>query len=179
MIITISGLPGSGKTTVGKLLAKRLGFKFYSIGDLRGKMAMGRGLTIDQLNELGMNEEWTDKEVDEYQKVLGEKEDNFVIDGWLGFHFIPNSLKVFLDVDLKTAAQRIFKNQRKDEEKKKNVKEVYRMLEERIEQTNRRYEKYYGIKFLDKSNYDMVIDTTNLTIEQTVEKIMEKIKTKS
>ena len=53
MIITISGIPGSGKTTVGRMLAEKLGYKFYSIGDLRGKMAMERGMTIDQLNELG------------------------------------------------------------------------------------------------------------------------------
>ena len=38
MIITISGLPGSGKSTIGKMLAKKLGYKFYSMGDLRGKI---------------------------------------------------------------------------------------------------------------------------------------------
>jgi len=33
--ITISGLPGSGKTTVGKNLAKIFGSKFISVGDIR------------------------------------------------------------------------------------------------------------------------------------------------
>ncbi|MCX6741353.1 MAG: AAA family ATPase, partial [Candidatus Parcubacteria bacterium] len=46
MIITLSGKPGSGKTTVAKILAEKLGYKFYSTGDLRGQMAMKRGLTI-------------------------------------------------------------------------------------------------------------------------------------
>jgi len=53
MIITISGLPGSGKTSVGKLIAERLGYEFLSIGDLRGSFASKKGLTIDELNKLG------------------------------------------------------------------------------------------------------------------------------
>ncbi|MBU0540313.1 AAA family ATPase, partial [Patescibacteria group bacterium] len=67
MIITISGVPGSGKTTVAKILAERLGMKFYSMGDLRGKMATERGLTIDELNKLGETEAFTDNDVDTYQ----------------------------------------------------------------------------------------------------------------
>ena len=107
MIITISGMPGSGKTTVAKLLAKRLGYEHYSMGDLRGKMAMERGISIDELNKLGEKESWTDKEADDYQKKLGETEDNFVTDGRTGFHFIPHSRKIFLKVDLRIGAERI------------------------------------------------------------------------
>ncbi len=40
MIITIAGMPGSGKTTVAKILADKLNLKRYSMGDLRGKMAL-------------------------------------------------------------------------------------------------------------------------------------------
>ncbi|MCK4335480.1 MAG: cytidylate kinase family protein [Candidatus Aenigmarchaeota archaeon] len=175
MIITISGLPGSGKTAVGKLLAERIGLKFYSIGDLRGKMAMERGLTIDQLNEIGMKEDWTDKKVDEYQKELGEREDNFVIDSWLGFHFVPHSIKIFLYVDLEVGAERIFRSQREDEEKKKTVEEIHEMIKKRVKQTDERYKKYYGIDFLDRSHYDMVIDTTNLAINQVIEEITKLV----
>ncbi|MGH9879179.1 MAG: nucleoside monophosphate kinase, partial [Nitrososphaerales archaeon] len=57
MIITIAGRPGSGKTTVAKEVAKRLGFKHLSTGDMRGQLAMEHGLTIDQLNEIGKKED--------------------------------------------------------------------------------------------------------------------------
>ena len=176
MIITISGLPGSGKTTVGKLLAEKLGFKFYSIGDLRGKMAMEQGLTIDELNELGMKEDWTDKEVDEYQKKLGMKEDNFVIESRLGFYFIPHSFKVFLKVNLKTGAERIFRDPRPDEKKKGSVEEEIEGIKKRMESDKSRYKKYYGITdFTDERHFDLVIDTTNLTPEEVVERIIEEI----
>jgi predicted cytidylate kinase len=176
MIISISGKPGAGKTTVAKMLAKKLGFKFYSIGDLRGEIAMKLGITIDELNEIGTKQEWTDKNVDEYQKELGEKEDNFVIDSWLGFHFIPKSKKIFLDVDPKEAAKRIFKDQRKDEPKMRNVEEVEKMLEKRVKNSLERYKKYYNINCFDKKNYDLVIDTTHMKPEDVVKRIMKFLK---
>ena len=122
MIITVSGKAGSGKSTLVKSLAKKLKLKSYDIGDLRGRLAMERGLTIDELNEIAKKEDWTDREVDKITEKLGKTEDNFVVGGWVAFHFIPNSIKIFLDVELGEGAKRIFKHQRPDEERKKTVK---------------------------------------------------------
>ena len=177
MIITISGLPGSGKSSVGKILAEKLGYKFYSIGDLRGKMAMERGLSIGELNKLGEKEEWTDKEADDYQKKLGEKEDNFVIDGRLSFHFIPHSVKILLTVDPGTGAERIFRDQRPDESAD-TLEEMIALNRERIESDRKRYRKYYGIDCFDEKHYDLVIDTTHLKKEQVIQKIMDFLKEK-
>ena len=80
MIITITGKPGSGKSTVGKLVAKTLNYKFFSAGDLRGEIAMKHGMTIDQLNEVGKTEIWTDKECDDLLAKMGEEQDNMVFD---------------------------------------------------------------------------------------------------
>lgn len=165
-------MPGSGKSTVGKILAERLGYKFYSMGDLRGKLAMDRGLTIDELNEIGKNEDWTDREADEYQKKLGETEDNFVIDGWISFHFIPRAFKIFLDADLDVAAKRIFAHQRPDEAPAGNATEIKERLAARVENTDARYKKYYDISFRDKSKFDLVIDTNKISSQQTADKIL-------
>lgn len=175
MIIAISGLPGSGKSTIGKKLAKKLEYKFYSMGDLRGKMAMDRGMTIDELNELGKKEDWTDKQADEYQIELAKKEDNFIIDGRIAFHFIPQSFKVFLNVDSKEGAQRVFENQRPDEEKAKSVQELEQRMIKRANDDDSRYKKYYGISFRDKSKFDLVVDTTKINPEQVVEKILNAL----
>jgi len=178
MKITISGLSGSGKSTVGKLIAKKLGYKFYSIGDIRGQMAMDKGITIDELNKLGETEDWTDKEADARTKKIGETEDNFIIDARLAYHFIPDAVKIFLTVDPKIGAERIFKNQRIDEEKKETVEELQKTLEDRRESNKKRYKKWYGIDFPDTKNFDLVIDTKNITIEDTVNKILDFLKTK-
>lgn len=181
MIITISGLPGSGKTAVGKLLAKKLKMKRYYIGEMRREIARKKGMTLDELNKIGESEEWTDKEVDEYQKGLGKKYDNFIIEGRTSFFLIPHSIKIFLNVDIRTGAQRIFNAIKKEGAKErnegdfKNIDEAENAMKERIKSDRMRYKKYYGIDFLDKSNYDIVIDTTHLGIEQVVEKIIKFI----
>lgn len=173
MIVTISGNPGAGKTTTAKLLAKKLGYKHISMGDLRGRIAMKHNMTIDELNEIGKKEIWTDKEADDELIRMGKEEDNLIIDTWIGYHFVPNSVKIFLKVDPQVGAERIFKNQRPDEPKKETIEEVKEMVAKRVEDSNSRYKKYYNINFLDKSNYDLIIDTTHLTVEGVIGKILE------
>ncbi len=176
MIVTIGGRSGAGKTSVGCTLAKKLGYKFYSMGDIRGKMAMDLGMTIDELNEVGKKEAWTDRAVDEYQEKIGKEENHFVVEGWLSFYFIPHSFKVFLDVDLKAAAKRIFKNQRPDEKTQKTVEGVEKMIQKRMKESQARYKKYYGVDCFCEECYDLVINTTNLTIGQVVNKIISELK---
>lgn len=176
MIITLAGLPGSGKTTQAKLLSEKLEFPWYSMGDMRGKMAQERGITIDELNELGLKEAFTDHEVDQYQQKLGINEDNFVIDGWLSWHFIPHSLKIFLNVDPDIAASRIYDEKRhglnSDEPEYNSAQETKEILAKRVENSRERYQKYYQVDFLNPSNYDLVIDTTNLSPEEVFAKIL-------
>ena len=168
MIISISGVPGSGKTSVGKILAQRLGLNFYSMGGLRGKMALDRGMTIDQLNALGERESFTDTEVDDYQRELGKKEDGFVIEGRLSWHFIPHSFKIFLDCGPMEAARRIYEarqreTERSDEPCYADIKEARADLDRRIASDVLRYEKYYGVDYRDPSHYDLVLDTTAMS----------------
>jgi cytidylate kinase len=172
MIVTISGQAGSGKSTVAGILAKRLGYKHYSVGDLRRKMAREKGLTLAELNRLGEKDDFTDKDVDEYQKGLGKTEDNFVIDSRLGFHFIPNSVKIYLDCELRERARRVFRDER-TVEGFKNLGEVEKALEERERSDSFRYKKYYGVDCFDKSNYDLVIDTTRIPAKDVAEKILD------
>jgi predicted cytidylate kinase len=174
MIITISGYPGSGKTTAGRMVASKLGYSFLSMGDLRGKVAMKRGLTIDQLNEIGSKEPWTDREIDKRLAKIGRKGGSIVIDSWIAFHFIPKSFKVFLTGDERVRAERIFRDQRPDEERRDSADAVLEAQRRRIENTDARYRKWYGVSFRDMRHYDLVIDTTKLTARQVADKILRE-----
>ena len=178
MIITISGKPGSGKSTVANIISDKLKLNNYSIGDLRGSMALDMGITIDDLNKVGEKDEFTDKEADEYQEKLGKEKDNFVIDGRLSYYFIPHSVRIFLDVDITVGAQRIFSIRREDEKDEKSIEELKKRLAKRVKSDHKRYQKYYGINFESKENFDLIIDTTNISPEKTADKIIKFIEQK-
>jgi len=171
MQITVSGTPGSGKSTVAKLVAKRLGYKYYSIGGLRREAAKKRGLSILEFNRL---KEDTDKEFDDFQKKLGQK-DNFVVDGRLSFHFIPKSVKFDFTCDIRVGAERIFKDQRGSEKRYESVEKASEGIKKRMENDKARYMARYGINPFDEKHYDYVIDTTKITVEQVVDEVMKKL----
>jgi cytidylate kinase len=175
MIISLTGKPGSGKSTVAALLSKKLGIPWFSIGDLRGQMAQERGMTLSELNKLGEKEIFTDKEVDDYQSQLGQFGKSFISDGKLAWHFIPHSFKVFLDVDLQEGARRIFQTKRVDESYP-SVEAAEKALAERLASDAKRYKKYYNLDLTDLSHFDLIIDTTEISAEEVTKKILKAVK---
>ena len=179
MIISISGKAGSGKSTIARLLSKKLGLKHYSSGDFMRDIAKENKLTLLELSKLAEKEIWVDKELDSRQKKLGEKEDNFVIDGRLSWHFIPKSAKIYLDVEDKAAAKRIWGDKiNRKEESYKDIKELAKKLNQRQASEIKRYKKYYNLNYHDKKNYDLIIDTSNLTPDTIVKNIIGFVKKK-
>ena len=175
MIITISGIAGSGKSTAAKLLAKKLNYKHYSVGDFMREIAKEKSITLLELSRQAEKDNSIDKELDKKQIELGKKEDNFVIDSRLGFHFIPKSFKVFLEVDLNEAAKRILKDKR-EHEQYKDIQESIEKIKTRINSEDKRYKEYYDADYHDKDNYDIVINTTKTQPEEVAEKILKSIK---
>ncbi len=172
MKITISGDIGSGKSTVAKIVAKRLNLSYYSTGQIFRKMAYDMGLSLLELSELAEKDKRIDKRIDNYQKRLGEKEDNFVFEGRLGWYFIPDSVKVYLKVDVEEAARRIMNDNRSDE-KFSSLEEAIKSIKERREFERRRYKSHYGIDIEDPSNYDLIIDTTKIPPDKVADKIVD------
>jgi CMP/dCMP kinase len=188
MIISISGAEGAGKSTIAKMLAEKLGWPRHYIGGIRRQKAAERGLTLAEYNKLGESDPSTDVEVDEYQRKLGLEQDDFVIEGRTSWHFIPHSFKVFLDVRMEEAAKRIYlalqenceRNEGKDLDSEAAVLES---LKKRRESDRIRYRKYFNIDVFDLSHYDLVLDTSDLGVEDVFERlwqvIQEKIITKN
>jgi cytidylate kinase len=183
MIITFSGDPGSGKSTVAEMLSKRIGFKRYYIGGIRRELARKRGMTLEEYNKLGEKDPSTDIEVDKYQEELGKKEDNIIVEGRTSFYFIPHSYKIYIKVDKREGARRILEDVNKHPEKRnegniKTIEDAEREIEKRIKSDIYRYEKYYGFNCYDTKYYDLVIDSTHKTPEEIVDIIIDKIKDK-
>lgn len=167
MIISLSGAPGSGKSTIAQMLANKLNYPRYYIGGLRRDKAKERGMTLAEYNKLGETDIKTDQEVDLYQKALGEKETDFVIEGRTSWYFIPHSFKIYLDVNEEEGAKRIFKslqskNDRNEDKGLDSWEKVLDSNRSRVLSDTTRYQKYYNIDIYKPKNYDFRLDTTKL-----------------
>ena len=180
MIISFNGDEGSGKSTVAKMVAKKLNYPRYYMGQIFRDMAAKRGLTLVEYLTLGETDPAVDKEVDEYMISLAKKEKDFVVESRTAWHLIPKSVKVYLEVDETEGAKRIFeelqhKNSRNEIKTDLSLKSVLQKTQERRKTDDKRYLKYYGINIRDKKNYDFILNTTALTIPEVLEKVMRFI----
>ncbi len=178
MIITISGNAGSGKSTVARLLSKKLGLKHYSIGDLMRGMADERGITLLELNKIAEKNELIDFELDKKLKELGKNNDNFVVDGRLTAFFIPEAkVRVFLSADIEVRAKRILKDEKRQriQEKSQDLRSTIKNIEMRESSEKKRYWQYYGVDYLDKKLYNCIVDTSNSNPMEVANKIIDFI----
>lgn len=177
MKITISGKPGSGKSSVAKLIAKKLKLQHYSAGDLWRELAKNKKITILELNKLAEKDDKYDHQLDKNVEMLGKTKDNFVIDGRLTFNFIPDSIKIFLDADLNTRAKRIHKDARAEEDNK-DINDTLNKLRARESSEKKRYKQLYGIDPYTADNFDFVIDTSSISVDEVVSQVVSFVKMK-
>jgi len=185
-IITISGTPGSGKSTVAKNLVDYFQAERIYVGGIRRELAKQKGMSLDQLNEYAETHPETDVDVDKKtaQNARQQAENKMVVvEGRTQFHFLPESYKIYIKVDLKEAARRIWNDLQKEELKKQrnegkisSEQECYEDIIKRIESDKKRYKKYYNLDHTDESHYDLVIDSTNIPADQVTQIIINKLK---
>lgn len=170
LIITVSGDIGAGKSTFAKRLAEELEIPRVYIGQFMREEAAKRKITLDELGKLFEQDESLDRQLDEMQRERSQHVDRAVFEGRTSWHFVENpTVKVFLAVDSEVATDRIWED-RNDKRDKYGTKEVLRAAnEERKLSEIRRYEQYYGIDAYDQSNFDVAVDTTELSRDEVFE----------
>ncbi len=180
-IITIAGKPGSGKSTTSKGLASSLGYLHFSSGDFFRAIGKERGFDVLATNLLAEQEKDIDEAVDQKLRELGEKEDQMVIDSRMAWHWMPYSFRVYLDLDLSVAAERILKHidvARHAAEFIPDSPVLYaKTLQDRLDSESKRYMNLYNANPYDPANYDLVVDTAEHDID-TVQKIILEAYTK-
>lgn len=160
MIITISGPPGSGKSTLSRILSARLGMELISIGDIFRKQAEQRCMSLGEFGLLAKSDEGIDSTLDEEQKRIAEEKDNIVLEGRLSGFLVDADLKVWLKAPAGVRAERIAKRENK------SVSAATSEILEREQCERERYLKYYNIDIKDLSIYDMVIDSSKWSPEE-------------
>ena len=175
MIITITGKPCSGKGTVAKEFCKKYNFEYLCTGDMFRAYAKEFGYdNILTFQEQDPRIKQIDKLVDDKIYDIGKTRtsENIVIDSRLAWHFVEKSFKVFIDVEDSVAGNRLI-NAKRDTEKSTTIDEAISSLQSRWNIENERYMELYGVNNLNPKNYDYIIDSSNLTPTEIVEKIYE------
>jgi len=170
--ITISGTPGSGKTTVARLLEKKLGLKHIYLGMIFRELADKCKMSLEEFGKYCEEHCEIDKELDNRQLEILKK-GNVILEGrlagWLAYRNKIPAFKVLIDADLETRAKRIINREEGLIEKRKKE------IRKREKCEAKRYKEYYGINLKDKSIYDAVIDSAHKTPEEIVELIVKKL----
>ncbi len=164
-IITLSGKPGSGKSSTADKVAELLGYTRHSSGDMVRRILQRKHMTLEEYNNQAEDDHELDAKVDEELRALRNKDD-IVVDSRLGFYWIPESFKVYLDLDLDIATARIFKDtisnkmRQAVESSDTSLDAVSKQVKERMLAEQSRFRQLYGVDPYNKSHFDFVIDTS-------------------
>ncbi|EKD57908.1 MAG: hypothetical protein ACD_57C00104G0002 [uncultured bacterium] len=134
--LTISGLPGAGSSTLGKALAKTLGWEYFSGGDFMRRYAVEKGLFDGQKkshHDATVYNDDFDRQVDFGMRETVQKKSGKILDSWLsGFMTIhtPETLRILVfcsddsvrgdrivnrdNLSIETAKKHIFEREQKN-----------------------------------------------------------------
>ncbi|MBU3159443.1 cytidylate kinase family protein [Clostridium frigoris] len=174
MKITITGDLYSGKSSVAKGVCEVMDYTYFSVGELQRKLAVEKGMTIMEYNDYVFNNN-LDHEVDNRTVAVGTENENFIFDARLAWHFIPNSFKIYFKVDIDIAVERAMICKRGKSENYTCVQEAKEKIIGRRRLEVKRFNEMYNIDIDNDSNYDLVIDTTHMTMDEVIKKTIKKL----
>jgi cytidylate kinase len=144
--ITVGGPPGAGTSTLCKLLKEELDIDYVYAGQIFRDKAREMNLSLAQFSDLCKQDPSYDHQLD-----------NYMID------------IVYIHADPKIRAERIMERDGGD------LNEVFERMEDREESEARRYLDFYGIDPRERSWYDIVIDSTNISPPEELFIIIRKL----
>ncbi|HXY87925.1 MAG TPA: AAA family ATPase [Candidatus Acidoferrales bacterium] len=170
MIITISGLSGSGKTTVAKALSENLNYKYVSSGDAFRQLACERSMNLEQFSILAEHDPEIDRMIDKRQVDIVSRYKDVIFEGRLSGRIVNGDLKVWLKAPLEVRVKRIAKREQKSYAQACNETRLREISEAK------RYLEIYNIDIFNLSTYDLVIDTQHWNQHSVIDIILTAVK---
>jgi cytidylate kinase len=172
LLITISGLPGAGTSTVARLVALTLGIERVDGGTVFRTMAAERGLDVGDFSLVAEGDPEIDLELDQrlaHRARQGEVLLESRLAAWIVTNEGLDAARVWLDAAEQERARRVAARE--------GVDPAAALAANRAREASerRRYRTYYGIDLDDQNVYDLVIDSTGIEPEAIAESILAAI----
>jgi len=173
MRLTISGPPGSGKTTVCNKLSEILSLKAVVFGRIFRDIAAEYGMTLSELGDVAERDPSIDEMIDSRILQMAVENDHIILESRLAAYMLTNNdipaFRIYLDAspDVRVARIGIRDNETIE---KALVDTIERELSEK-----KRYMMYYGIDLNDTSVYDLMVNTDDIDADQVVQVIIEAL----
>jgi cytidylate kinase len=167
IVICISGMTGSGKSTVAKKLADKYGFDYFSGGNALKALAQEEGYDSDvtgwwetaeglKFLQQRMGDPAFDKRIDEKLLELAEQ-GNVVLDSWTMPWLLKDGFKIWLEASPQVRAKRVVT---RDDI---SIEEAIKAMKEKDEKTRQIYNRLYGFDLgHDLSPFNLVLVTDEL-----------------
>ena len=174
--ITLSGELGSGKSTVANYLISKMPFRIVSAGLLFRQLAAKHGMSAKEFNEFIESDPKYDHYVDDTMAELGRTDDKIIFDSRMAWHFVPQSFKIYLYVDVDTATERIFNDKGRVSESYSDKVTARQEIIDRRKSELLRYQNFYHCDLDDYSNYDLIVDTSHASRDEVNELVYNSFK---
>lgn len=167
MIVTVSGPHGTGKSTYAARLAQALRLRHVSAGSLFRRIAKEKRLSLEELGRKALEDPSIDKLVDE-RTIAEANKGRVVVDGQLTGWILKDmaDLRVYLTAPEEVRLERIAKRD------KLTLQDARLQTEQRESVQRERYLRHYGFQVEDRSIYQLVLDTSLGSIEDTAKVVI-------
>lgn len=158
LTVTVGGLPGTGTSTLCRLLRDRLGLPYTYAGALFREEAARRGMSLADFGALCQRDPTIDAALDDRQLFLLRKGGLILegrLSGWLANRHRLPAVKVWVRCDEPVRIRRIVDRDGGTLEQQADATWA------REQSEADRYRRYYGADLADTSFYDVVLDSTH------------------
>lgn len=173
MRITISGPPGSGKTTACSKLSEALGLEAVVFGKIFRQLAAEKNLTLGELGAIAEKDPSIDRDIDSRILEIARANEDIILESRLSAYMLSRNgipaFKMYLDASPEVRMERI--GVREGE----SFEEACAKTVERQASEAKRYMMYYGIDVNDLSVYDLVLNTDAMDPDQVLQAILDAL----
>ncbi|MFX1378087.1 MAG: (d)CMP kinase [Promethearchaeota archaeon] len=171
MIITISGLHGTGKSTIAKLIAEKLKLQYYSTGQIFRDLASEMNMTLKEFTKYVEKNPEIDKKLD--NKIIEiARQGNIIIDSQLSGYLLKTiaDFNILLTCSLETRVKRMLERDDSDYEEK--LTETLLREKSELQRFKRLYNIDLSVQEQSNQIFDLIINTEYLTVEEILEQII-------